>query len=86
MLAYKDQACELLDSMLTPKPPKPEAPVSHGEEPQKPVQQKIIKPYNRQILFEARRLESEADIDAYVEKVRSKLKTLLQGCDGIQLK
>ena len=31
-------------------------------------------------------LESEADIDAYVEKMRQQLKQLMKGCDGIQLK
>ena len=87
MLAYKDQACELLDAMLAPKPPKdPEPKPQPGGGTVPPAPKKIIKPYNRQILFEAKRLESEEDIDAYVEKVRSKLKTLLQGCDGIQLK
>ena len=30
-------------------------------------------------------LESEADVDAYVEKVRTQLKQLLKGSDGIKL-
>ena len=47
---------------------------------------KIIKPYNRQVIFPARRLESEEDIDEYVDKVRDQLKQLLKSCDGIQLK
>ena len=38
------------------------------------------------IVFPAKRLESESDIDAYVEKVREQLKILLRNCDGIQLK
>ena len=36
--------------------------------------------------FPAKRLESEADIDTYVEKIRDQLKQLLKNCDGIQLK
>ena len=47
---------------------------------------KIIKPYNRQVIFPAKRLESEADIDTYVEKIRDQLKQLLKNCDGSQLK
>ena len=34
----------------------------------------------------AKLLESEADIDDYVEKMRESLKQLLINCDGIQLK
>ncbi len=51
-----------------------------------PQPKKIIKTYNRQIIFPAKRLESEADIDNYVEKIRDQLKQLLKNCDGIQLK
>lgn len=41
--------------------------------------------YNRSIVFPARTLESEADVDAYVEQIRSQLKLYLDGCDGIKL-
>ena len=51
-----------------------------------PQPKKIIKQYNRQIVFPAKRLESETDVDAYVEKIRDQLKQLLKNCDGIQLK
>jgi len=37
-------------------------------------------------VFPAKRLESDADIDAYVEKMREQLKTLMKNCDGIELK
>ena len=47
---------------------------------------KIIKSFNRSIVFQAKQLESEADVDAYVEQMRIQLKQLLKGCDGIQLK
>ena len=50
------------------------------------VSKKRIKSYNRQIVFPAKCLESEEDIDAYVEKIREQLKQLLKNCDGIQLK
>ena len=52
----------------------------------KPYAKKIIKAYNRQIVFPTKRLETEADVDAYVEMVRGQLKTLMKNCDGIELK
>ena len=76
-------------------PPAPKPPVNVVKEPgggygistTTPTQpKKIIKPYNRQVIFPAKRLESEADIDTYVEKIRDQLKQLLKNCDGIQLK
>ena len=69
--------------MVKPKPVKPEAPKS-GEHPQ-PPQKKVIKAVYRQSVFPAKTLESEEDIDAYVEKIRSNMKQLLKGCDGIKL-
>lgn len=92
MLQYKDITVDRLEALLVPAPPK--LPVSIDDElsgngststtalPPK----KIIKPYNRQVIFPAKRLESEADIDTYVEKIRDQLKQLLKNCDGIQLK
>ena len=91
MLQYKDTTVEVLEVLLAPPaPPKP--PVERqgggtGPAPVTPPQpKKIIKQYNRQIVFPAKRLESETDVDAYVEKIRDQLKQLLKNCDGIQLK
>ena len=91
MLQYKDTTVERLEVLLAPPaPPKP--PVERqgggaGPAPVTPPQpKKIIKQYNRQIVFPAKRLESETDVDAYVEKIRDQLKQLLKNCDGIQLK
>lgn len=50
-----------------------------------PQPKKVIKSLNRQVVFPARRLESEADVDEYVEKMRIQLKQLMKNCDGIQL-
>ena len=93
MLQYKDATVEKLERLFTPPvPPKPPVPVTGSEggngqsSTTSPQPMKIIKPYNRQIIFPAKRLESEADIDAYVEKIRDQLKQLLKNCDGIQLK
>ena len=47
--------------------------------------QKKVKSYSRQILFPAKTLRDDADIDAYVEKVREQLRNLLDNCDEIKL-
>lgn len=86
MLQYKDTACETIDRLLTPPTPKPPVQSKTVGESVAPTPKRIIKPYNRQIIFPAKRLESEADVDAYVETVRGQLKQLLKNCDGIQLK
>ena len=52
----------------------------------KSAPKKVIKDMPRQIVFPAKVLETEADIDAYVEHMRARLKQLMQNCDGIQLK
>lgn len=84
MLQRKDSVCERIEVLLTPVKETP--PTVKEKPPLSPPPKKVIKPYNRQIVFPAKRLESEADIDAYVEKVREQLKVLLKNCDGIQLK
>ena len=88
MLQYKDEACTKIEVMLTPPEPKHEVPkpvINSGiKQPQQP--KKFIKPYQRGIVFPSKTLESEEEIDAYVEQVRKQLKQLLKGCDGIQLK
>ncbi len=89
MLQYQDQACSNIEDILTPPPPKPVAPVvphPAGSAITPPPPKKIIKAYQRGIVFPAKKLETEAEIDAYVEQMRSQLKKLLKGCDGIQLK
>ena len=88
MLQYKDSTVERIEVMLAPPPPEPHGHSGSdgGEKAAPPKPKKVIRPYNRQVLFPAKRLESEADIDNYVEKIRNQLKQLLKNCDGIQLK
>lgn len=81
MLTYKDEACDHIEAML--KPPAPKPPVVDA--PAKPTPKKIIKALNRQVIFPTKQLETEEDIDAYVEKMRVQLKQLLNNCDGIKL-
>ena len=84
MLQYKDTAVARIENAIRPpEPPKPQPPKPGLAVP--PAPKKIIKSYNRSIVFPAMQLESEADVDAYVEKVRTQLKQLLKGSDGIKL-
>lgn len=84
MLQYKDSAVVRIENAVRPpEPPKPVDPPKPG--PVKPAPKKIIKNYNRSIVFPAKQLENEADVDAYVEVIRKQLKQLMQGCDGIKL-
>jgi hypothetical protein len=84
MLQYKDTAVARIEHVICPpQPPKPVDPPKPG--PVKPAPKRIIKNYNRSIVFPAKQLESEADVDAYVEAMRKQLKQLMQGCDGIKL-
>lgn len=78
MWNYKDDVCQKIDAItrVEPIPPK-------GDD--KPEVKKIIKAVHRQAIFPAKRLESEQDIDAYVETIRKNLKQYLRNCDGIQL-
>ena len=83
MLQYKDHTCGMLEALLAPPQP---AKKEDGDKPVLPKPKKVIKAYQRAIVFPAKSLESEAEIDAYVEQMRRQLKQLLKGCDGIQLK
>lgn len=78
LLQYKDQAVESLEVLVEP-------PVDSGSGPAAGPK-KIIRSYNRAVIFPTKTIASAADVDDYVEKMREQLKTLLQNCDGIQLK
>ena len=78
MWQYKDETCERMEALQRPAVVPPS---SVDEQTQK----KVIKTIHRQAMFPAKTLESEAEIDAYVEKIREQMKRLLNGCDGIRL-
>ena len=78
--AHLDQA--LYNIELMKKPPVEVKPKTKTETKQK----KIIKSYNRQIVFPTKRIETEEQLDSYVEQIRSQLKMYMQGCDGIEIK
>ena len=83
IIQQKDTACARIESLNKPVPPKP--PVTPVTPPTPPVK-KIIKTYNRQIVFPPKRLESQADLDAYLAQIRAQLEQYMKNCDGIELK
>ena len=80
MCQYKDNTVSSIEAILTPPAPKPQA----GKEAA-PARKKVVRAYNRQVVFQAKTLQTEEDIDDYVEKIRSQLKQLLKNCDEIKL-
>lgn len=65
--------------------PKPQVqPTQPGKETAT-AKKKVVRAYNRQVVFQAKTLQTDADIDDYVEKIRSQLKQLLKNCDEIKL-
>jgi len=83
MWTYKDEVCERIENLLKPVPSN--QPDHVGETGKYTATKKVIKAIHRQAVFPAKRLESEDEIDAYVDKISNNLKQLLKNCDGIQL-
>ena len=85
MCQYKDDTVSNIESVLEPPAPKPQVqPTQQGKE-QATAKKKVVRAYNRQVVFQAKSLQTDADIDDYVEKIRSQLKQLLKNCDEIKL-
>lgn len=81
--SYKDDICERIETAK--QPPKP-VEKKQPDSPVKPAPKKVIKSVYRQMAFPAKTLESQEDIDAYVERMRSYLTAMMKDCDGITLK
>ena len=85
MCQYKDDTVSNIESVLAPPAPKPQVqPTQPGKETAT-ARKKVVRAYNRQVVFQAKTLQTDADIDDYVEKIRSQLKQLLKNCDEIKL-
>lgn len=80
--SYKDDLCDHIE--IAKKPPEP-VPPKKPDAPVKPAPKKVIKTVYRQAAFPAKTLESQEDIDAYVERMRSYLTAMMKDCDGIKL-
>ena len=81
--SYKDDICDRIETAK--QPPKP-VEKKQPDTPAKPDPKKVIKNVYRQMAFPAKTLESQEDIDAYVERMRSYLTAMMKDCDGITLK
>ncbi|MGN8764363.1 BREX system P-loop protein BrxC [Hornefia butyriciproducens] len=77
MWNYKDDTVASIETAK--QPPTPVTP------PQPNQPKKQIKNVYRQAIFKQATLESQADVDAYVERMRSYLTALLKDSDGIKL-
>ena len=85
MCQYKDNTVSNIESVLKPPAPKPSVqPTQPGKEAGI-AKKKVVRAYSRQVVFQTKSLQTEADIDDYVEKIRSQLKQLLKNCDEIKL-
>ena len=84
---YKDDTVSRIESIVNPPVKSSFGPSSSGgSSTTTPAPKKeVIKAIHRQAMFPAKTLKSEEEIDAYVEKIRTNMKQLLKGCDGIKL-
>lgn len=83
---YKDDIVNEIDSIAHPKTPDTSTvkPKEDGKATP-PAPKKVIKDVYRQVACPSKTLESHEDIDAYVERMREYLTTMLKDCDGIKL-
>lgn len=82
MWNYKDNIITAIEEMKKPAPVMPDK-TNKPNKPNKPKKQ--LKNVYRQAIFNQATLENQADVDAYVERIRHYLTTLLKDCDGIKL-
>ena len=86
MWAYKDETVDRMETLKKPvELPKPPVTPTSGTKVTPPTPKKVIKNVYRQAAFPSKTLESQADIDAYVERMRSYLTAMMKDCDGIKL-
>ncbi|MCF0141681.1 MAG: hypothetical protein HUJ78_06725 [Mogibacterium sp.] len=74
MWQYKDDTLDYIDKAVNP-------PSATSE----PAKKEIIKAVPRQAMFPAKTLKSDAEIDAYLDKIRTQMKDYLKGVDGIKI-
>lgn len=84
MWKYKDNALSTLESCQKQVTPPNSGTIKHEDGKTAP-KSKNIKTFSRMSIFPGKVLESEAEINEYIEKIRATMKKLLEGCDGIKL-
>ena len=86
MWGYKDDTVDKIDSIVHPKTTvTPTVKTKDDGTVTPPTPKKVIKNVYRQAAFPSKILESQEDIDAYVERMRAYLTAMMKDCDGIKL-
>lgn len=85
MWSYKDETVDRMETLKKPaEPKKPSVTSVGGNKVTTLAPKKMIKTVYRQ-QFPSKTLESQEDIDAYVERMRTYLTEMMKDCDGIKL-
>lgn len=85
MWQYKDDALYTIESNQKPQEVMPQKTDSTKSVEEEIPKTKDIKTVSRMAVFPGKILETNEDIDNYVDKIRSDMKKLLEGHDGIKL-
>lgn len=80
---YKDETTKKMQAMETPLEPL-EAKKDDGPD-QAPPKKKSIKKVYRQAVFPSVSLESQADVEDYIKRIRTYLNESMNDCDGIEI-
>ena len=78
---YKDDTVSRIEAIVNPSVKSQPS----QSDPKRQPPKEVIRFIHRQAIFPAKTLKSEEEIDAYVEKIRTDMKQLLNGYDGIKL-
>lgn len=85
MWQYKDSTLSAIEACQKTKEVTPQKTDSTKQTIDPAPKKKVFKTVSRMALFPGKTLETEDDIDNYIEKIRSNMKRLLNDCDGIKL-
>lgn len=85
LVFHKDEVLSKIEELQKPVAKKSAMTLQPTSPTDPPPPKRMVKTLSRQIVFAAKRLESEEDVDAYVESMRKRLKELLKTCDEIHL-
>lgn len=86
LCVYKDEMVDKIDRIIHLKTPvAPQVKEKEGGVETPPAPKKVIKNVYRQVVFPSKTLESQEDIDVYVERMRASLMAMIKDCDGIKL-
>lgn len=83
--SYKDKAIQRMEEKKKPSKPTNPAKEPENSKARPSSTKKSINNVYRQMLFASTTLESQEDIDAYVENIRKRLTSYMEGFDGIEL-